>query len=478
MYNRIRRGNNKGMSKFDKNQKATITVAVITSFITTFTGSALNLSIPTLNSEFGVSAAAIGWIVTGYMLTVAVMTVPFGRIADITSRKKILETGIFTFMICAVFAVFSWKMWILLILRIMQGVGAAMIFSTNHAILISAFPGSERGRVLGYALASTYVGLAAGPVIGGIINHYLGWRFIFVFIAAVSFVAWISACKKLPAKETGKTAEGEAGSFDIWGNLLFVLMVFCFMFGLSTFATIKYMWIAVIAGIVTGVIFVIHESRHAEPVIKVSLFKNSIAYSLSNVATFLNYGATFAISYLLSIYLQTIMGYTSQIAGIILIIQPLIMAVLSPYMGRLSDRISPFKLATAGMGFCAAGLFMLIFIGSDTSIQYIAAVLVVTGLGFAVFSSPNTNAVMSLVEKEDYGVATSILATMRSMGHTTSMAIITLVVGMYMGSSSLADAEPEVLIKTVHVLFTVFTILCIVGVFFSIGRKSTDKESQ
>lgn len=154
------------------------------------------------------------------------------------------------------------------------------------------------------------------------------------------------------------------------------------------------------------------------------------------------------------------------------------MAVLSPYMGRLSDRISPFKLATAGMGFCAAGLFMLIFIGSDTSIQYIAAVLVVTGLGFAVFSSPNTNAVMSLVEKEDYGVATSILATMRSMGHTTSMAIITLVVGMYMGSSSLADAEPEVLIKTVHVLFTVFTILCIVGVFFSIGRKSTDKESQ
>lgn len=139
------------MSGFDKKQKATVSVAVITSFITTFTGSALNLSIPALNQEFAVSAAAIGWIVTGYMLTLAVLTVPFGRIADLTSRKKILETGIFIFMVCAVLAAFSWKLWILLALRIMQGVGAAMIFSTNHAILISAFPESERGKVLGYA---------------------------------------------------------------------------------------------------------------------------------------------------------------------------------------------------------------------------------------------------------------------------------------------------------------------------------------
>ena len=188
------------MSGFDKKQKATVSVAVITSFITTFTGSALNLSIPALNQEFAVSAAAIGWIVTGYMLTLAVLTVPFGRIADLTSRKKILETGIFIFMVCAVLAAFSWKLWILLALRIMQGVGAAMIFSTNHAILISAFPESERGKVLGYALASTYVGLAAGPVIGGVINHYLGWRFIFAFIAAVSFVSWFTAWRKLPEK--------------------------------------------------------------------------------------------------------------------------------------------------------------------------------------------------------------------------------------------------------------------------------------
>ena len=119
------------MSGFDKKQKATVSVAVITSFITTFTGSALNLSIPALNQEFAVSAAAIGWIVTGYMLTLAVLTVPFGRIADLTSRKKILETGIFIFMVCAVLAAFSWKLWILLALRIMQGaIAGTMLYAS------------------------------------------------------------------------------------------------------------------------------------------------------------------------------------------------------------------------------------------------------------------------------------------------------------------------------------------------------------
>lgn len=457
------------MDTFDKKQKATVSVAVITSFITTFTGSALNLSIPDLNQEFAVSAAAIGWIVTGYMLTLAVFTVPFGRIADLTSRKKVLETGIFVFMVCAALAAFSRRLWILLTLRILQGAGAAMIFSTNHAILVTAFPQSKRGRVLGYALASTYVGLAAGPVIGGVINYYVGWRFIFAFIAAVSLVSWVFAWRRLLEQKQNSCDEAASKKdFDIAGNVIFALMIFGFMFGLSTFTAIRYIWLMIVGALGLGVLFAVHESRIENPVIKIELFRSNRAYLFSNIAAFLNYGATFAISYILSIYLQTIMGYTSQTAGLILIVQPLIMAVLSPYMGRLSDRISPLRLAALGMGLCTAGLLMLVFAGEDSGLWYIVAVLAVTGLGFAIFSSPNTNAVMSLVKKEDYGVATSILATMRSMGHTTSMAVITLVVGIYMGNSSLADAEPEMLINTIHTLFIIFTMLCAVGTIFSL----------
>jgi MFS family permease len=186
----------------------------------------------------------------------------------------------------------------------------------------------------------------------------------------------------------------------------------------------------------------------------------------------LNYGATFALGYLLSIYLQVVMGYSSQTAGIILISQPVVMALLSPFAGGLSDRISPFKLASAGMGFCAAGVLFFVFVNDDFPLWLIILALVVAGIGFGLFSSPNTNAVMSCVDSDDYGVATSILATMRSLGHTSSMAIVTLVVTAHMGRTALADAKPGVLIETMHTSFIIFFIICVFGVIFSaIGKK-------
>ncbi|MCL2437000.1 MAG: MFS transporter, partial [Clostridiales bacterium] len=214
------------------------------------------------------------------------------------------------------------------------------------------------------------------------------------------------------------------------------------------------------------------ELKIENPVIQIRVFTKNIAYAFSNIAALLNYGATFAIGYLLSIYLQVVMGHTSQIAGLILIAQPLVMAVCSPYAGRLSDKVSPFKLASFGMALCAAGIVMLIFINSDYPLWLIIAALVVTGIGVGFFSSPNTNAVMACVEEKDYGVASSILATMRSIGHTLSMAIVTLIVSMYMGGSALTDAEPEVLIQTMRVSFIIFAVICIVGIFVSAKRKS------
>lgn len=226
-----------------------------------------------------------------------------------------------------------------------------------------------------------------------------------------------------------------------------------------------------IAGIVFGILFVIHELKVDEPVVNVRLFAENIGYAFSNVSAMLNYSATFAISYLISIYLQVVMGYSSQTAGLIMIFQPVVMAVLSPVMGRLSDRFSPFKMSSIGMAFCAAGAAIFIFTGQETHIIVIIIALLITGLGFSLFSSPNTNAVMSCVDKEEYGVASSILATMRSIGHTLSMVIVTIIVTRYMGNAPLAGAEPEVLVKVIRTSFIVFAIICAGGVFISLKRK-------
>lgn len=450
-----------------KKQLTTILVVIITAFITTFTGSALNLSVPAIGTEFHASASFIGWIVTGYILAAAALSVPFGRLADLTGRKRILVIGILIFALCSGASAFAWSIEALLCFRIFQGLGAAMIFCTNTAVLIDAFSPEKRGKVLGYSLASTYIGLSAGPVVGGFLNHYFGWRSIFILTFIISVTVFIISLKKLPDKKAIKDGQ----NLDIIGSILFILMITSIMYGFSAFTTVSVAKYLIPVGIILVILFILHELKIDSPIIEVRLFAHNIGYLFSNIAALLNYGATFALGYLLSIHLQMVMGFDSQISGLILISQPLIMAVLSPFTGRLSDKVSPFKLASFGMALCALGLFSFAFISLSYPLWLIILNLVVVGIGFAFFSSPNTNAVMACVEKEDYGVASSILATMRSIGHSTSMAVVTFIVAFKMGDTPLAEAEKPLLISIMRISFIVFTIVCAIGIFISLKRK-------
>ena len=454
-----------------KKGRITIFTVVITAFITTFTGSALNLSIPNIGEEMGASAGFVGWLITGYTLAVAAFSVPMGRLADITCRKRVLVWGIIIFEASCLAAVFSVSMEMLLAVRILQGIGASMIFSTNTAVLISAFPEKLRGKVLGYSLASTYVGLSAGPVVGGFLNHNLGWRSIFVFTGILGIGALIAAAAGLRAE---KSPNGKK-SMDIRGCGLYCAFIVLLMYGLSEAGKGSWTIAAALAGAVLGVVFVIYEMRTEDPAVNVRLFAENRGYGFSNLAALMNYGATFAISYLISIYLQVVMGYSSQMAGLIMIFQPLIMAFLSPAAGRLSDRLSPFRLSSAGMGLCALGTCGFIFIGEDTGLWLIIGSLAVTGLGFALFSSPNTNAVMSCVDKENYGVASSVLATMRSIGHTMSMVIVTVIVTGFADDTQLSEVPAGILVKIINISFTVFAAICAAGVFISLMRKNDSK---
>ncbi len=463
-----------------KVQKAVVFAAVITSFITTFMGSALNLSVPDMSGEFNVSAGAIGWVVTVYMLIAAAFAVPFGRIADITSRKLVLALGIAVFGAASFFSVFARGLISVVIGRGAQGFGASMIFATNHAILISKFSENERGKILGYATASTYVGLAAGPVLGGFLNYNFGWRSIFIAGCAVSAVVLVSVIFGIPSKnrdvasEAGeaesKAADGKKKNFDITGNVFFIMALLALVYGLTDIMRNSFAPYIACAGLLLFAVFVFRELRTKSPVIDVRIFKESPAYTLANLAALLGYGAVYAVSYLLSIYLQTVLGYNSQTAGLILIASPAVMAVLSPLAGRLSDRILPFFLAAAGMAVTALSLLIFVFVSEDTHILVIIGALLFSGAGAALFSSPNTNAVMSCVSQESLGVASSVLATMRSLGHTVSMTIITIIVSIYIGDKTLKDAEPQMLITVMHTAFIVFTALALIGALCSMKK--------
>ena len=456
-----------------REKKNTILVCVITSFITTFMGSALNLSIPSLEEEFKVGAQTVGWVVTIYMLTCSALAVPFGRLADRVERRSVLRTGILIFSISSLTAVLSKKMWMLLAFRLMQGIGASMIFSTNIAILVGAFDEEHRGRVLGYSTCATYAGLSAGPVLGGVLNQNFGWRAIFIATAIVSAAAFYGAFFKLPKgeKKSGILSLSSKTHLDYAGNILFVVSIVLTMYGLSSLNSLAGAPLILCLGILFFIFFIRTEMKTENPVIDVNLFRKNLPFTLSNLAAMVNYGSNFALSYLMSIYLQVVKGMSSQWAGVILITNTVIMTVLSPFVGRISDRHSPFKMSAAGMALCAAALGLLSFLSEDLSLAKIIMILALSGVGFSFFSTPNTNAVMSCVEREDYGVSASILSTMRSIGHTAGMSVVSAVVGIYIGSGSLKGAGTEVLMKTFHISFFIFTLLCILGIFMAVKRK-------
>lgn len=447
-------------------ERVTLLVVTGTAFLVPFIGSAINLALPLLGEEYGSSALLLGWVVTGYLLASAALLLPFGRLADIIGRRKVFLTGLVLFSIFSFLCSQATSMQMLVGLRLCQGISSAMIFSTSTAILTSVYPPARMGKALGMSVASTYTGLSLGPVLGGWLNHNFGWRSIFYFIVVISLL--VTAYTAGWLKGEWKGAEGE--NYDLVGTLLYVIGLAAFLYGVSSLSTVSWAWYIAALGAVCLIIFVFFELRQEHPLIQVRLFIHNVVFAFSNLAAMINYSATFALTFLLSIYLQVIMGYSSQAAGMILLFQPLMMALLSPLAGSLSDRIEPRKLASTGMILSTVGIFIFMFLGINTSIYLVIANLALIGLGFALFSSPNTNAVMSSVQPRLYGIASSTLGTMRMIGQALSMAIVTLIMASFLGKAQLSQVAPQVLMSSMHITFIIFFALCCLGVVASVAR--------
>ncbi len=449
-----------------KFQRGVLAVTAITAFLTTFSSSSMELSIPHMEREFGVNAALIGWVLSAYILTTAAMSVPFGKVADVKGRRKVLLLGMGGFAVSSVVCGLAVSFPMLMAGRVLQGIFASMIFATNNAILISVFPRSRRGRVLGISISFTYIGLSAGPVIGGFLNHYVGWRSIFVIAAILGVTALLLGIAHTPKLRVEKARKKP----DIAGNILFIGAIVVTLYGLTNLTVIDFGWLILVCGLALGALFVLTEMRADDPVVRISMFTKSRVFTFSNLAALLNYGATYAISYLMSIYLQVVQGFDSQVAGLIMVCMPGVQAVFTPLMGRLSDRVSPHKLSSGGMAVCVLSLIGMSTIGIHTKIPFIMCLLACAGFSFALFSSPNTNAILSSVGKEDYASANAILATMRTAGQSTSMAVVTIIVGIFLGSTALEQARPQDLVSTMRCAFIVFVILCAAGIYLSLKR--------
>jgi EmrB/QacA subfamily drug resistance transporter len=446
-------------------KRVVLLVTTLSSFLTPFMGSSVNIAIPTIGKHFGMNAVLLGWVATSYILAAAIFLVPLGRIGDIYGRKKIFTLGILLDAVSCLVLACSNSAWLLITFRVFQGIGGAMIFGTGVAILTSVFPVGERGKALGINVATVYLGLSLGPIVGGFLTHHLGWRSI--FLANLPMVAVVIVL--IFWKMKGEWAEARGEGIDVVGSFLYMAGVVSLMCGVSFLPGRAGMGL-ILAGIVGLLVFFKWEAKAPSPVLNVNLFRRNMVFTFSNLAALINYSATFAVGFLLSLYLQYIKHLSPEGAGAILLSQPVIQAIFSPFAGRLSDRVDPRLVTSAGMVFTVAGLLMLSFLGEGTSRVYIVASMMILGFSFALFSSPNTNAIMSSVEKKFYGVAAATMGTMRLMGQMLSMGIAMLIFSLILGRVQITPENHPQFLTSMKTAFVVFSIFCFWGIFASLAR--------
>ncbi len=451
-------------------RRTALAVSMVASFLTPFLGSSINVAMPFIGKQFGLSAVAMGWVVTAYMLAAAMFLVPFGRLADLVGRKKIFALGLSVDIAGSVVGALSPSVFFLILGRAVQGIGGAMIFGTGVAILTSVYPPGERGRALGLNTAAVYTGLSLGPVLGGFLVHTWGWRSVYLVAVPVAATALALTLTRLK----GEWADARGEDFDITGAVIFGIGLVSLMFGFSRLPSLPGFALSG-AGLLALAAFALFELRARTPLLDLRLFRRNRIFAFSNLAALINYSATSAVAFLMSLYLQYIKGLPPHKAGLVLVAQPIVMALASPFAGKLSDRSEPRVIASLGMALSAAGLVLFSFLRSSTGFPFIVASLICLGLGFGLFSSPNTNAIMCSVEKRHLGIASAALGTMRLSGQMLSAGITMMIFALVMGRAPIQPSVYPQFLRSVRIAFIFYALLCIAGIFASHARGNKDR---
>jgi EmrB/QacA subfamily drug resistance transporter len=440
-------------------------VISLASFLVPYTVSSIAVALPAIGAAFSLDPVTMGWVTSAYVLTAAVCIIPFGKLADMYGRKRLFLLGTIIFTLGSLFAALSWSGSALIAARIVQGLGGSLIFSTSIAIVTAVFPPGERGRAIGIITATVYAGLSVGPFLGGILTQHLGWESIFLVNVPIGILVIIAILVYIP----GEWVQPGIHRFDLPGAILYCVMLTGILYGLTLLpALMGILWMTLGAAVLCG--FVWWERRQPSPMLDLSLFHNNTPFIYSNVAAMINYAIVFAVGFLMSLYLQYNRGLDPQTTGFILVIMPVVQMMISPLAGHLSDSVEPRVLATAGMACSTAGLGVMILVSSVTPLLVVVAGLMILGFGYGLFTSPNTNAIMSAVEVRNLGVASAMVSTMRSIGQMISMAIAMIVISYIIGSQPISPGIYPELQLSVTVAFSIFFLMGLIGIWTSYSR--------
>jgi MFS family permease len=446
-------------------------VNFLAAWLTAFMTTAINIALPSIQTEFRLGAVPMGWLPLGYVLAMAILMLPFGRVGDRYGRRLLFLGGLVVFAASSIALALANSYALLMLFRILQGVGAAMMFATSMAMVTLAYPPHQRGWAMGMSVAAAYLGQTTGPLLGGIIVYNIGWRSLFLI---AGFCAFITLGLDLSLLRRAEWKEGRHVGFDWSGSAIYTVALFMFILGLSWVPLTEGL-VLLGAGIAGLAFFGWWESRAQSPIIVLSLFRQNRVFLFSVLTALINYSSLWCVTYLLSLYLQFIKGLNAQTAGLMIIVAVAIQFFLSPFGGRLSDRIEPRWVASTGQALCVIGMLLFSFLRAGTPYWYIVMALCFLGFGYSFFSAPNQSSIMGSVERRHVGFASATIGTVRMTGMTLSIAAATMIMALIVGRHDIQPADYPNLLTAIQTTFAILTGLCAVGVVTSLVRGSLPK---
>lgn len=448
-------------------------------------GSIVSVALPSIAMGLGMSYVSVIWVPAAYLVTLAVSLLVIGRLSDMRGRKPIFVSGFAIFVLGSFLCSVSHSGTEMIMFRIFQAMGCAFIAATATAIVVDVFPSNERGKALGINIMSVYVGGAIGPTLGGALTYALGWRSVFWVNIPIGLLVITLALLRLKESVPMKRKE----QFDYGGTVAFSVGLITLLVAMTIGESVGWATLSIFALLATAsasfVLFTIVEIRKGDSAMfDLSLIAHNRLFAAANIAALLNYTAFFATSFLMSFYLQRVLGRSALEAGAILISMPITMATLAPISGWASDRIGSRILSTSGMVCIAIGLLLLSTLALTSTIVHVTVYLLVLGAGMGLFSSPNTNAIMGCVDKRQLGVASGMVATMRTTGQSLSLAVTGAVVAIVASSSVVGSlyagtdpsqivVESTAFIHGMSLAFVVSAAIAVVGAMFSVARGPT-----
>lgn len=462
------------MESTDKKRWLILFTTVLLTFMSTLDSSIVNVALPVMSQKLAVSMASIEWVVTSYLIVIVGTILIFGRLADIKGKTSVFKLGIIIFTLGSLLCGLSNSLVMLVFSRILQAIGAAGTMSTSQGIITQVFPKNERGRALG--LNGTFVALGSmiGPPVGGIIVSILSWQYIFLINVPIGILALALAMKTLP-----KSSNNSNEKLDIKGAILFGSTMVLLFSALTFGKEIGYDNIGIIISFIVSIIlfisFIIVEKRIDEPLLKLEIFSNSL-FSLSIFCAFISFVAISCSNIILPFYLQYVMKLAPSVTGVLMMVSPIILSVVAPMSGYISDRIGSEVLTFLGLIGTSLGLFLISTLNEYSHIGALIAFIAIMTLGNGMFQSPNNSLVMSTVDTKKLGIAGSINALVRNLGMVFGISLSTTLLYNRMSSqigyhvTGYIEGRDDIFVYGMQYVYVAAAIICALGAVLTAYR--------